>query len=136
MLSCTEISFVIYTCIFSIFLEIWSQARVCFLYHLIIYYLQYNWYHKKACLIVCRLIPYLLWLCNYGNYSAAGYEWRSEIISCRTLIRLVSCPVGNRPWFSSSELQRFWTLFSTQCFARFHFWLEIKTSCSVLSMIS
>ena len=31
------------------------------------------------------MIPHLLWICNYGMYTA-GYEWRSEMKSCHSFI--------------------------------------------------
>ena len=100
------------------------------IYHLILYFQHYNWYHKKACSIVFTMISHLLWLCNYGMYSTAGYEWRSEMKSCNSLV------LPSRETPIVFILQWVWTIASTQCFARFHFWLSIKTSCSVLSMIS
>ena len=100
------------------------------IYHLILYFQHYNWYHKKACLIAYIVIPHLLWLCNYGIYSTAGYEWRSEMKSCNSFV----LPSRETPFVFI--LQWVWTIASTQCFARFHFWLSIKTSCSVLSIIS
>ena len=63
-------------------------------------------------------------------FSTTGYEWRSEMKSCNSLVlRSREYPIVFIP-------QRLWTIGSTQCFARFNFWLSLKTSRSVLSTIS
>ena len=36
------------------------------IYHWILSFQHYKWYHKKACSIVFTVILHLLWLCNYG----------------------------------------------------------------------
>ena len=54
-------------------------------------------------------------------FSTTGYEWRSEMKSCNSLVlRSREYPIVFIP-------QRLWTTGSTQCFAIFHFWLSLKT---------
>ena len=41
------------------------------------------WYHQKDCLIVFKMIPYLLWLCHRGKGSILKYGIRSKLKSCK-----------------------------------------------------